>query len=83
MFHGEPISITSGTRCSTWNREQGGAAMSAHLDGEFGTDDVYIGVPVKLGINGVEEIIELKLTDTELASLQASAKIYKEGIGNL
>ena len=33
VFHGEPISITSGTRCSAWNREQGGAAMSAHLDG--------------------------------------------------
>lgn len=56
---------------------------SAHLDGEYGIDDVYIGVPVKLGANGVEEIIELNLTDTDLAALQASAKIYKEGIASL
>lgn len=56
---------------------------SAHLDGEYGIDDIYIGVPAKLGTNGVEEIIELKLTDAELASLQASAKVYKEGIDNL
>jgi len=56
---------------------------SAHLDGEYGIDDVYIGVPAKLGTSGVEEIIELKLTDAELASLQVSAKVYKEGIGNL
>jgi malate dehydrogenase len=56
---------------------------SAHLDGEYGIDDIYIGVPAKLGSDGVEEVIELKLTDTELASLQASAKVYKEGIDNL
>ena len=56
---------------------------SAHLDGEYGVDDVYIGVPAKLGTSGVEEIIELKLTDDELALLQASAKVYKEGIDNL
>lgn len=56
---------------------------SAHLDGEYGIDDIYIGVPAKLGISGVEEIIELKLTHAELASLQASAKVYKEGIDSL
>jgi malate dehydrogenase len=56
---------------------------SAYLKGEYGIDDVYIGVPVKLGINGVEEIVELKLTQPELISLQNSAKVYKEGITSL
>lgn len=56
---------------------------SAYLDGEYGIEDVYIGVPVKLGAKGVEEIIELKLTQPELASLQASARVYKEGINSL
>jgi malate dehydrogenase len=56
---------------------------SAHLDGEYGIEGVYIGVPVKLGGNGVEEIIELGLTQPELASLQDSASVYKEGINSL
>ncbi|MGQ9610241.1 MAG: malate dehydrogenase [bacterium] len=56
---------------------------SAYLKGEYGIYDVYVGVPVKLGINGVEEIIKLKLTSSELASLQNSAKVYKEGIQSL
>jgi malate dehydrogenase len=56
---------------------------SAYLKGEYGITDVYIGVPVKLGVNGAEEIIELKLTQPELISLQNSAKVYKEGIASL
>ena len=56
---------------------------SAYLNGEYGIYDVYVGVPVKLGINGVEEIIELKLTDVERELLQNSAKVYKEGIQSL
>ena len=53
---------------------------SAHLTGQYGIDDLYIGVPIKLGGNGVEEIIEIELTDDELGSLQHSATTYKEGI---
>jgi malate dehydrogenase len=56
---------------------------SAYLNGEYGAHDVYIGVPVKLGVNGVEEIIELKLTQAELSSFQNSAKVYKDGIASL
>jgi len=56
---------------------------SAYLKGEYGIEDVYVGVPVKLGINGVEEIIELKLSESELSMLQNSAKVYKEGIQSL
>lgn len=56
---------------------------SAYLTGQYDINDVYIGVPVKLGANGVEEIIELRLTDSELSALQKSANIYREGISSL
>lgn len=56
---------------------------SVYLKGEYGIDDVFVGVPVKLGMNGVEEIIQLKLTERELIALQNSAKVYKEGIRSL
>lgn len=45
----------------------------AYLNGEYGIKDLYLGVPVKLGRNGVEEIIELKLNDEEMALLKESA----------
>ena len=50
---------------------------SAYLDGEYGMEDVYIGVPVVLGKNGVERIVELDLEKSELDSLQASGSFYK------
>lgn len=46
---------------------------AAYLKGEYGFNDLFIGVPVKLGSNGVEEIIEIKLTDDEKKALQKSA----------
>jgi malate dehydrogenase len=51
---------------------------SAYLSGEYGMDDIFIGVPIVLGKNGVERIIELELEDSELASLQKSGSFYKE-----
>lgn len=48
--------------------------VCAHLDGEFGVDDLYIGVPVKLGKGGVKEIIEVALTDSEKELLNNSVK---------
>ncbi len=56
---------------------------SAHLTGQYGIDDLYIGVPIKLGGDGVEEIIEIELTNDELGSLQHSAQTYREGIALL
>ena len=56
---------------------------SAYLKGEYGIDGVYIGVPVKLGGNGIEEIVQLKLTQPELIALRDSAKVYKKGIASL
>jgi malate dehydrogenase len=46
---------------------------SVVLDGEFGLDDVGLGVPVKLGSNGVEEVVEWDLTDEEREQLGEAA----------
>jgi len=51
---------------------------AALLEGEYGIDDLFIGVPVKLGANGIEEIIEIKLTDTERSGLQKSAAAVRK-----
>jgi malate dehydrogenase len=56
---------------------------SAYLSGQYGLEDVYIGVPVILGRGGIERIIELELTDAELESLQASANFYKGQLSEL
>jgi malate dehydrogenase len=53
---------------------------SAWLDGEYGIHNVFCGVPVKLGRNGIEQVIEMKLQADELASLQNSAKEVSESI---
>ncbi len=52
--------------------------VCAWLEGEYGLKDIYLGVPVKLGTNGVEKIIELKLNDDEMKLLNESAKAVKE-----
>jgi malate dehydrogenase len=50
----------------------------ALLNGQYGIKDTYLGVPVKLGKAGIEQIIELKLNKDEMALLNASAKSVKE-----
>ncbi len=52
--------------------------VCAWLNGEYGLKDIYLGVPVKLGKNGIEEIIELKLNEAEMQLLTDSAKSVKE-----
>lgn len=56
---------------------------STYLSGEYGMDDIYIGVPVVLGRNGVERIIELELAEKELDSLQGSGSFYKEQLSGI
>ncbi|MBN2031772.1 MAG: malate dehydrogenase [Deltaproteobacteria bacterium] len=46
---------------------------AAYLQGEYGIKDLFVGVPVKLGAHGVEEIIEIKLNEEEQKALQSSA----------
>lgn len=56
---------------------------SALLEGEYGLDDISIGVPVVLGKNGIEKIVELELSDAEKAKLQESAAAVKKTNGLL
>lgn len=51
---------------------------TVRLDGEYGLDGVYAGVPVKLGAGGAEEIVKWKLVDEEVAALHKSAQAVKE-----
>jgi malate dehydrogenase len=51
---------------------------AVYLDGEYGYKDLFIGVPVKLGAGGVEEVIEIKLTADEKAALDKSAAAVEE-----
>ena len=48
------------------------------LNGEYGLKNVFLGVPVKLGKNGVEEVIELKLNEDEMKLVHSSAAAVKE-----
>ncbi|MEX1140671.1 MAG: malate dehydrogenase [Bacteroidota bacterium] len=56
---------------------------AAWLQGEYGQKDVYCGVPIKLGRNGMEEIIQIKLTPDEQAALNKSAADVKASIAKL
>jgi malate dehydrogenase len=55
---------------------------SVLLKGEYGLNDVFIGVPVILGKNGVERVVELKLTEEELKALHQSAEEVRKGIAD-
>jgi len=51
---------------------------AAHLSGEYGIDNLYVGVPVVIGANGVEKVVEAKLSDEAKANLQVSVDAVKE-----
>jgi malate dehydrogenase len=51
---------------------------AAYLEGEYGIHGLYVGVPVKLGSKGIEQIIEIKLTPEEKVELDRSANAVKE-----
>jgi malate dehydrogenase len=57
--------------------------VCAWLTGQYGQEDIYLGVPAKLGKNGIEEIIELDLNDDEKALLNASSEAVREVMGVL
>lgn len=57
--------------------------VSAWVSGEYGITDVYLGVPAKLGKGGVEEVVELDLTDAELEALREAAVAVKAKIDDL
>jgi malate dehydrogenase len=51
---------------------------AVYLQGEYGMSDVYLGVPVKLGKNGIEQIVEIELTAEEKTALGRSAEAVRE-----
>jgi len=56
---------------------------AVHLDGEYGLDDVVVGVPVKLGRTGMQEIIEIELLEEEHAMLRSVAQTMRTNIAKL
>ena len=57
--------------------------VCAYLNGEYGLKDLYRGVPVKLGKNGIEEVIELQMNQREKDMVKESAKSIREVMGML
>jgi malate dehydrogenase len=53
-------------------------ACAAYLEGEYGYKDVYMGVPIVIGAEGMERVVEIKLSDEEKSMLETSAKAVKE-----
>jgi malate dehydrogenase len=51
---------------------------AAYLEGEYGINELFIGVPVKLGAGGVEQVIEITLTEEEKTALKKSAAAVEE-----
>jgi malate dehydrogenase len=51
---------------------------AVYLEGEYGITGLFVGVPAKLGANGIEQVLEIKLTDEESAALKKSAAAVKE-----
>jgi malate dehydrogenase len=56
---------------------------TAYLEGEYGIDGLYMGVPVKLGAGGIEQVIELDLDETEQQALKTSADAVRDVVGVL
>ena len=56
---------------------------TAYLEGEYGIDGLYMGVPVKLGAGGIEKVVELELTEEEQTMLNESADAVREVVGVL
>jgi malate dehydrogenase len=51
---------------------------AAYLEGEYGIDGLYVGVPCKIGANGIEQVYEIKLTTEETAALHKSSAAVQE-----
>ncbi|SER80440.1 L-lactate dehydrogenase [Gracilibacillus ureilyticus] len=76
-YYGIGLGLVRLTR-AILNNENAIVTVSAYLDGQYGLDDIYIGVPAILNENGVREIIELNLNDLEKDQLRNSADLLKE-----
>lgn len=57
--------------------------VAAYVSGEYGLRDVFVGVPVRLGMKGIEQVIELKLAPEELEALHKSAEAVRQNVAKL
>ena len=76
---GDASGISLAIVASTWHEQ----ICTALLEGEYGVDGLYMGVPVRLGAGGVEEIVKLKLSAGEKKMLRESAAAVREVVGVL
>ncbi|MFH1782341.1 MAG: malate dehydrogenase [Candidatus Omnitrophota bacterium] len=65
------------------DNEKKTVCASAYLKGEYGENDIYVGVPVVLGFKGIEEIIEINLTDEEKELFKKSIQVIRDSINKL
>ena len=63
---------------STAAKTGAGASYEAYVDGQYGVDGLYVGVPVQIGANGVEKVIEIDLDDEAKTNFQVSVDAVKE-----
>ena len=56
---------------------------TVRLNGQYGLGDIVMGVPVKLGRTGIQEIIEVELLEEELAMLRSASQMVRENIAKL
>jgi malate dehydrogenase len=81
-FWAPAASVTEMVECTIRDKKRI-LPCSAYLQGEYGIEDIFIGVPVKLGKNGVEEIIELELKNEESEALKTSSESVRKTINKL
>ena len=56
---------------------------SVYLNGQYGLKEIFLGVPVKIGRQGVEKILELELSESDMSALKVSAQKVAEDISQL
>ncbi|MDA7026426.1 L-lactate dehydrogenase [Bacillus sp. CLL-7-23] len=76
-YYGVAMSLARITK-AIYRNEKAILTVSAYLDGEFGEEDIYIGVPAFVGRNGVSKVVELELNDKEKEQFKHSATVLKD-----
>lgn len=76
-FYGIAMGLARITK-AILNNENSVLTVSTYLEGEYGTEDVYIGVPAVVNRNGIREIVELTLSEQERRQFKHSADVLKE-----
>ena len=77
-FYAPSASITQMVDSIVYGPEADRYRARSYLDGEFGIKGLFVGVPVKLGSKGIEEIVQLQLTEEEQAGLNGSAEAVQQ-----